>query len=108
MANQAYPGGTGTYCVGSCATAYYPEAGSPCYGPGIIPPLSLYPRMHLMPSGLIACVGSGVDDRVYDPNTGKWLWTGKTMQRHYGTSVLLPLQNADTEKGSSFPKWLPF
>ena len=93
------PGGTGTYCVGSCATAYYPEAGSPCYGPGIIPPLSLYPRMHLMPSGLIASVGSGVDDRVYDPNTGKWLWTGKTMQRHYGTSVLLPLQNADTEKG---------
>ena len=52
-----------------------------------------------MPSGLIASVGSGVDDRVYDPNTGKWLWTGKTMQRHYGTSVLLPLQNAGTEKG---------
>ena len=66
-----------TYCVGSCATAYYPEAGSPCYGPGVIPPLSLYPRMHLMPSGLIASVGSGLMIGLYDPNTGKWLWSGK-------------------------------
>lgn len=93
------PGGTGTYCVGSCATAYYPEAGQPCYGPGINPTLSLYPRMHLMPSGLIASVGSNVNDRVYDPSTFNWVWTGTTIQRHYGTSVLLPLQNTDTEKG---------
>jgi hypothetical protein len=93
------PGGTETYCVGSCATSYYPEAGQPCYGPGINPTLSLYPRMHLMPSGLIASVGSNVNDRVYDPSTFKWLWTGTTIQRHYGTSVLLPLQNTDTEQG---------
>jgi hypothetical protein len=93
------PGGTGNYCVGNCATAYYPEAGSPCFGPGTAPYLSLYPRFHLMPSGLLASVGAELDDRVYDPNTYKWVWSGKTIKRHYGTSVLLPLQNIDTEKG---------
>jgi Domain of unknown function (DUF1929) len=94
------PSGSSNYCVGSCATAYYPEAGSLCYGPGAIPlPLSLYPRMHLMPSGLIASVGYANQDRVYDPNTGKWLWSGPNIVRHYGASVLLPLENTDTEKG---------
>jgi hypothetical protein len=94
------PAGNGTYCVGNCATDYYPgQAGSPCYGPGTAPYLSLYPRFHLMPSGLLASVGAEQDDRVYDPNTFKWVWSGKTIKRHYGTSVLLPLQNVDTEKG---------
>ena len=93
------PGGSGNYCVGNCATAYYPEAGSPCFGPGTAPYLSLYPRFHLMPSGLLASVGGELDDRVYDPNTYKWVWSGKTIKRHYGTSVLFPLQNIDTEKG---------
>ena len=55
--------------------------------------------MHLMPSGLIASLGQGVDDRVYDPSTGKWVWRGSTIVRQYGTSVLLPLQNVNTEKG---------
>jgi hypothetical protein len=93
------PAGTVTYCVGAGAEAYYPEAGKTCYGPGAAPYLSLYPRMHLMPSGLIASVGQGVDDRVYDPSTGKWVWRGSTISRQYGTSVLLPLQNVNTEKG---------
>jgi hypothetical protein len=93
------PAGTVTYCVGSGAEPYYPEAGKTCYGPGAAPYLSLYPRMHLMPSGLIASVGAGVDDRVYEPGTGKWMWRGTTILRHYGTSVLLPLENTDTEKG---------
>jgi hypothetical protein len=93
------PAGSGSYCVGNCATSYYPEAGSPCFGPGTSPYLSLYPRMHLMPSGLIASVGAELDDRVYDPSTYKWVWSGKTIKRHYGTSVLCPLQNVDTEKG---------
>jgi hypothetical protein len=52
-----------------------------------------------MPSGLLASVGGELDDRVYDPNTFKWVWAGKTIKRHYGTSVLCPLQNVDTEKG---------
>jgi hypothetical protein len=93
------PAGSGNYCVGNCATSYYPEAGSPCFGPGTAPYLSLYPRFHLMPSGLLASVGAELDDRVYDPNIYKWVWSGKTIKRHYGTSVLLPLQNIDTEKG---------
>jgi hypothetical protein len=93
------PANSVTYCVGSCATQYYPEAGSPCYGPGCSPYLSLYPRMHLMPSGLIASVGAELDDRVYDPNIFKWVWSGKTIKRHYGTSVLCPLENTATEKG---------
>ena len=93
------PAGNNNYCVGNCATSYYPEAGSPCFGPGTAPYLSLYPRFHLMPSGLLASVGGELDDRVYDPNTYKWVWSGKTIKRHYGTSVLLPLQNIDTEKG---------
>jgi Domain of unknown function (DUF1929)/Bacterial Ig domain/TAT (twin-arginine translocation) pathway signal sequence len=94
------PAGNGTYCVGNCATDYYPgQAGSPCYGPGTAPYLSLYPRFHLMPSGLLASVGGELDDRVYDPNTFKWVWSGKTIKRHYGTSVLCPLENVDTEKG---------
>jgi hypothetical protein len=93
------PGGNVTYCVGAGAEDYYPEAGKTCYGPGAAPFLSLYPRMHLMPSGLIASVGAGVDDRVYDPNTYRWLWRGTTILRHYGTSVLCPLENTDTERG---------
>lgn len=96
---KLHPGGSGTYCVGNCATDYYTEAGSPCYGPGTAPYLSLYPRFHLMPSGLLASVGGELDDRVYDPNTFKWVWSGKTIKRHYGTSVLCPLENVDTEKG---------
>ena len=93
------PAGNVTYCVGAGAEAYYPEAGKTCYGPGAAPFLSLYPRMHLMPSGLIASVGAGVDDRVYEPSTYKWVFRGSTILRHYGTSVLLPLENTDAEKG---------
>jgi len=93
------PGGTLTWCVGQTQEQFYPEAGKTCYGPGTAPSLSTYPRMHLMPNGLIASVGAGVDDRVYDPNTYRWIWRGSTILRHYGTSVLCPLENTDTEKG---------
>jgi Domain of unknown function (DUF1929)/Bacterial Ig domain len=93
------PAGTVTYCVGTGQEAYYPEAGKTCYGPGAAPYVTLYPRMHLMPSGLIASVGAGVDDRIYDPVTYRWVWRGATTARHYGTSVLLPLENIDTERG---------
>jgi hypothetical protein len=93
------PSNTFTYCVGSCAKDYYPEAGKTCYGPGTAPHLTVYPRMHLMPSGLIASVGMGARDRVYNPDIGRWVQAGTTTPRQYGTSVLLPLQNTDTEKG---------
>jgi hypothetical protein len=41
----------------------------------------------------------GDTDRVYDPSSGKWYFGFKTAVRHYGTSILLPLQNSTTEKG---------
>jgi galactose oxidase-like protein len=88
-----------TWCAGQGEELYYPEAGKQCYGPGAAPYLSLYPRMHLMPNGLIASVGAGITDRVYDPNTYRWVWAGSTILRHYGTSVLCPLENTTTEKG---------
>jgi hypothetical protein len=88
-----------TYCVGQGEEQFYREAGKTCYGPGCAPFLTTYPRMHLMPNGLIASVGGGVDDRVYEPSTRRWRWRGSTIVRHYGTSVLCPLRNADTERG---------
>ena len=49
---------------GQLRHSIYPEAGSPCYG-RVIPFPYLYTRMHLNASGLIASVGSGVDDRGF-------------------------------------------
>jgi len=49
------PSTSNTYCVGSCSTSC-PGHGSPCYGgpnQGTAHWLSLYPRLHLMPSGLV-------------------------------------------------------
>ena len=93
-----------TYCVGNCSTL--PSAGSPCYGgptqgvsPGII---SYYPRMHLMPSGLLALVGMLNTLWTWNPFKGTWVNAGlmtDTPSRTYGTSVLLPLQNDPTEQG---------
>src|ERR1051325_12062268 len=55
------PTSNNTYCVGSTSNpSTCPGAGSPCYGGpnrGVAPWLSLYPRMHLMPSGLVFDAG---------------------------------------------------
>ena len=68
------PSDSNTYCVGAGELACV-GAGSPCYGGpgnGVGPGLALYPRMHLMPSGLlILCGGSNVF-RTWDPSTGIW------------------------------------
>jgi hypothetical protein len=61
--------------------------------------MTLYPRMHLMPNGKIFMVGQGGMARVYDPTTGSWVGQTSMTSRTYGTSVLCPLQNTDTEKG---------
>ncbi|MGA8563508.1 MAG: twin-arginine translocation signal domain-containing protein, partial [Nitrososphaeraceae archaeon] len=56
------PGTNRTYCVGKnspCA-----GAGSPCYGGshnGTAPSIGTYPRMHLMPSGLLITCGAQSD-----------------------------------------------
>jgi hypothetical protein len=92
-----------TYCVGSDSTL--PGAGSPCYGGpnnGVNPYLSLYPRMHLMPSGLLVYCGMARTLRTWNPATGQWRFIGDMIHqgwRHYGTSILLPLNNTSTERG---------
>jgi Domain of unknown function (DUF1929)/Bacterial Ig domain/Fibronectin type III domain len=96
------PSTSNTYCVGSDSPAC-PGAGSPCYGgpnQGTAPWLNLYPRMHLMPSGLVFQCGQMADANLLDPSTGTWTHVNTTSQvRSYGTLILLPLQNTNTERG---------
>lgn len=92
-----------TYCVGHCSTD--PAAGSPCYGglgSGVNPAIGMYPRMHLLPSGLVAVCGQGNTLRTWSPSTGEWRAYGPMLggSRNYGTSFLLPLNNTSGEKGS--------
>jgi len=97
------PSSSLTYCVGGCTTL--PGAGSPCYGginQGVSPGTSYYPRMHLMPSGLLALVGMNSTMWTWNPANGVWVNAGTmtdTIARTYGTSVLLPLQNNTAEQG---------
>ncbi|MGI0024795.1 MAG: hypothetical protein ACREA4_06570, partial [Nitrososphaera sp.] len=98
------PNADRTYCAGCDANgcANLPGAGTSCYGSpnsGVIPVVGLYPRMHLMPSGLVALVGQDDTRRIWDPETGRWYGAGSGTQRSYGTSVLLPLQNTLSEEG---------
>ena len=92
-----------TYTVGYCNTGADP--GSPTYGgtkKGTSPGISLYPRMHLMPNGLVANVGMSQPLKTWNPSTGHWVIGGQFaiyQNRTFGTSVLLPLQNSPTETG---------
>ena len=98
------PSTNNTYCVGSTRTTTCQGAGSPCYGgpnQGTAPWLSLYPRMHLMPSGLVFASSPLQRTYMWDPASGRWSFVNSTSQsyRDYGTSILLPLQNTTTERG---------
>jgi hypothetical protein len=98
------PLGNGTYCVGSGAISSCPGAGTPCYGgpnQGVGIFLALYPRMSLMPSGLVFASGSLQKTYLIDPSSGVWTFVNSTSQtyRDYGTSILLPLQNTSNERG---------
>ena len=94
-----------SYCVGETTTATCPGAGEICFGGGagngVLPRIGTYPRMHLLGNGMIACAGMHTNVKLYNPDTGVFLNNVGPMStyRHYGTSVLLPLQNAATEKG---------
>jgi hypothetical protein len=98
------PLATASYCVGEGQDPeIMPGAGQPCYGPGVAPNVLLYPRMHLMPSGLVAFCGQTKTLRTFNPATGIWKFAGNMLygaSRGYGSSVLLPLQNTLAEKGS--------
>ena len=101
--SAAQANGQGQWCAGTGSPM--PGAGTVCYGnatnQGNAPPLTLYPRMHLMPSGLIATVGSDMPVYLLNPATGHWGRVGQTIYpfRDYGTSFLLPLQNNAAERG---------
>jgi hypothetical protein len=93
--------GGSTYRVGNSSAGTCSGAGSPSYS-GASPNLFLYPRMHLMPSGNIVVAGMLDDIRLWNRSTGSWSTLGLSSPsyRHYGTSVLLPLNNTTSEKGS--------
>ncbi|HKR73058.1 MAG TPA: galactose oxidase-like domain-containing protein, partial [Candidatus Nitrosocosmicus sp.] len=97
------PFSSATYCVGHDSTC--PGAGTPCYGgpnQGTAPWLSLYPRMFLMPSGLVYTSSPREELYLFDPSTGRWTRVGVSafgQYRDYGTSILLPLQNTSSERG---------
>ncbi len=98
------PSSSTGYCIGEGFSATCPGAGSQCFGGtagnGVSPINNLYPRMHLMPNGLIAVVGMYPQIRSFDPSTGIFtLLNSSSIYRHYGSSVLLPLQNISSEKG---------
>ncbi len=98
------PQATTSYCAGEGQNPeIMPGAGQPCYGPGVAPNVLLYPRMHLMPSGLVAFCGQTKTLRTFNPATGVWKFAGNMLfgaSRGYGSSCLLPLQNTLAEKGS--------
>ena len=97
------PNSSLTYCVGASQESVCPGAGSPCYGSsnnGVAPNIGLYPRMHLMPSGLVITCGSTATVRSWDPATGIWnILTQTSSYRDYGTSFILPLNNSASERG---------
>ena len=94
---------TNTYCVGYDSGC--PGAGSPCFGglnQSTAPWLALYPRMILMPSGLIYTSSMREQIFLLDPSNGRWTALGLTsygLFREYGASILLPLQNSSSERG---------
>ncbi|HKU50442.1 MAG TPA: galactose oxidase-like domain-containing protein, partial [Nitrososphaera sp.] len=96
---EAPSGGT-TYTVGGSATSTCAGAGEQSYS-GSSVNLFLYPRMHLMPSGNVVVAGMLDDIRLWNHSTGSWsrLGASSPYYRHYGTSVLLPLNNSPSEEG---------
>jgi hypothetical protein len=92
-----------TYCVGASQEIACAGAGSPCYGgsgEGVAPNVGVYPKMHLMPSGLVITCGPTATVRSWDPQTGIWeIITQTSSYRDYGTSFLLPLDNTASERG---------
>ncbi len=96
---QAQSGGS-TYTVGATATSSCSGAGDDAYS-GASTNLFLYPRMHLMPTGNVVVAGMLDDIRLWNASSGSWsrLGASSPVYRHYGTSVLLPLENTSSERG---------
>jgi hypothetical protein len=102
--SQSYdPNSDLTYTVGASQETSCPGAGSTTYGGprnGVAPNVGVYPKMHLMPSGLVITCGPTATVRSWNPATGIWnLVTQTSSYRDYGTSFLLPLNNTASERG---------
>ncbi len=58
-----------------------------------------YPRLHLLPSGLVVITGPSASTRTFNPTTATWSGTitshPSSESRMYGTSVMLPLRPED-------------
>ena len=100
---QYDPTSNNTYCVGAGEAAYLPW----CWftmlrgtQPRYLSLFILYPRMNLMPSGLVFQSGQ-IQAQIYGIHQrGAWTTVNMTSQyRDYGTGILLPLQNTTTENG---------
>ena len=64
------------------------------------PPVSFYPRTHLMPNGLLVLCGMRRENWTWNPANGDFVSIGNSsVYRDYGTSFLCPLQNTASEKG---------
>jgi hypothetical protein len=90
---------TQTYCVGEGTGVS--GSGTPCFN-NVVKGISIYPRMHLLPSGLVFISGMSNALYVWNPSNGQYTAVGSTIfsaWRDYGTSFLLPLQNTTTERG---------
>jgi galactose oxidase-like protein/Kelch motif protein len=94
------PSGGSTYIVGNSSKGTCSGAGSQSYS-GASPNIFLYPRNHLLPSGNIVVAGMLDDIMLWNRSTGSWslLGTSRPAYRHYGTTILLPLNNTTSEKG---------
>jgi hypothetical protein len=90
-----------TYCVGEDNPLR--PSGLPCYGQtgqGALSNLSLYPRMLLMPTGLVAVAGQSQTTKTWNPQTGELKFAGPlAIERNYGNMVMLPLNNDPAETG---------
>jgi hypothetical protein len=76
---------------------HVPTGWSPEFRAPFSPPL--YPWLHLLPNGKIFFSGSTPDSHLFDPGTRTWTTnvarTKYGADRHYGSSVLLPLRRED-------------
>jgi Domain of unknown function (DUF1929)/Bacterial Ig domain len=64
------------------------------------PPVSYYPRAHLMPNGLLVLCGMRSESYTWNPANGVFSPIGNnSVRRYYGASFLCPLQNTSSEKG---------
>ena len=95
---MTFSGFNETGSTNSTVEIYTPGSGwSAEFAAPFTPPL--YPRMHLLPNGLVFNSGPSPSSNFFDPSTHSWISNIANTQyggtRTYGSSVLLPLSPED-------------